>query len=220
MNSVLNEAPLTLTYRPPYFRIDDPKRLLPLIAAFPLATFATSTHDAIALTHLPLLALQEGAGLSLQGHVARANDQWKKPASSAVAIFRIADHYMSPTWYASKARDPRIVPTWDYVAIEARGAVRWIEDRDWLVDLVRRLTDSQEARIGSDWSVDDAPAEYIETQYRAIVGVEMRVTSLIGTFKLNQNHPRENIESIVAALEAQATPQALALLPFVRELLS
>ncbi|HVA27779.1 MAG TPA: FMN-binding negative transcriptional regulator [Candidatus Baltobacteraceae bacterium] len=209
-----------MTYRPPYFRIDDPKRLLPLIAAFPLATLATSANDAIALTHLPLLALQEGDALRLQGHVARANGQWKTPASSAVAIFRIADHYMSPTWYATKARDPHIVPTWDYVAIEARGSVRWIDDRHWLADFVRRLTDSQEARIGSNWSVDDAPAEYLESQYGAIVGVEMRVDSLIGTFKLNQNHPRENIESIIAGLEAQATPQALALLPFVRELLS
>lgn len=208
-----------MTYRPPYFRVDDPSVLLPLIAAYPLATLVTSSSDTIALTHLPLLALQRGDTLRLQGHVARANDHWSSPATAAVATFRIADHYMSPTWYATKTREPRTVPTWDYVAIEARGSIRWIEERDWLADFVRRLTDSQEARVGSNWSVDDAPADYLEKQYAAIVGVEMHVDSLIGTFKLNQNHPRENIEGIIAGLERVATPQAEALLPFVRELL-
>lgn len=214
-----HEAILTLTYRPPYFRVDDPERLLPLIAAYPLATLATSANDAIALTHLPMLALHHGDRLRLQGHIARANGQWRTPATHGTAIFRVADHYMSPTWYATKARDPRTVPTWDYVAIEARGAVRWIEDRDWLAAFVRRLTDAQEARIGAGWSVDDAPADYLETQYRAIVGVELDVESIIGTFKLHQNHPPENIASVIVGLEALDTPQAQALLPFVRELL-
>ena len=203
-----------MTYRPPYFRIDDREHLLALIADYPLATLATSSADTILLTHLPLLSLQQGDTLLLQGHVARANPHWKEPASSAVAAFRIADHYISPTWYPTKAQDPRTVPTWDYVAIEARGSIRWIEDRDWLAAFVRRLAASQEARIGSDWSVDDAPADYLETQYAAIVGVEMRVEILTGTFKLNQNHPRENIEGIIAGLRHRATPQAEALLPF------
>lgn len=209
-----------MTYRPPYFRVDDPERLLPLVAAYPLATLVTTTNDTIALTHLPLLSFQVDGALYLQGHVARKNDQWQGPAAAAAAaIFRIADHYMSPTWYATKAQNPRTVPTWDYVAIEARGPVRWIEDRDWLAAFVRRLTDSQEARVGRDWSVDDAPNDYLESQYAAIVGLEMRVESMIGTFKLNQNHPPENIRSIIEGLEAQGTPQAQALLPFMRDLL-
>ncbi len=192
---------------------------MPLIAAHPLATLATTSNDAIEVTHLPLLALQQDDGLRLRGHVARANDHWRTPASSAVAIFRIADHYMSPMWYATKAREPRVVPTWDYVAIEARGPVRWIDDRDWLAAFVRRLTETQEARVGAGWSVDDAPPDYLEKQYAAIVGVEMRVESLIGRFKLNQNHPKENIPSIIAGLEALDTPEAQELLPFMRELL-
>jgi transcriptional regulator len=199
--------------------VDDREQLLRVIASYPLAMLATTADDTISLTYLPLLAIQQGDKLLLQGHVARANDQWRTPSKSAVATFRAADHYMSPTWYATKAQDPRTVPTWDYVAVEARGHVRWIEDRAWLAAFVRRLTDSQEARIGSHWSVDDAPADYLETQYAAIVGVEMRVDAFFGTFKLHQNHPHENIESVIAGLERLATPQADALLPFIRDIL-
>ena len=207
-----------MTYRPRQFRIDDPKTLLPLIAAHPLATLATASAGTIALTHLPLLALQSEGRSSLQGHVARANDHWQTGATHGVATFHVADHYISPAWYATKRHEPRTVPTWDYVAIEARGPIAWIEDREWLAAFVRRLTESQESRIGSTWSIDDAPAEYLETQYAAIVGVEMRVESLIGTFKLNQHHPHENIEGIIAGLEALDTTAARAILPFFRSI--
>jgi transcriptional regulator len=204
-----------MTYRPPYFRLDDRARLLELIEAHPLATFITAHDGDLSLTYAPLLARVENDQLFLEGHIARANDQWKHRPSAAVAAFRIAGHYISPTWYPSKRVNPRTVPTWDYVAIEARGAVRFIEDREWLYAFVRRLTDSQEPRVNGTWSIDDAPADYIESQLRAIVGIEMQVDSLIGTFKLNQNHPEENLQSVAAALRELATPEATALASFI-----
>lgn len=206
-----------MTYRPPYFRMDDRAALLQLIAAHPLATFVTAHDGDISLTYLPMLARVEDDALLLEGHVARANDQWKHEPSAAVAAFRIASHYISPTWYPSKRTNPRTVPTYDYVAIEARGPVRFIHEPTWLAAFTRRLTESQEPRVNGTWSVDDAPADYLEAQVKAIVGVEMRVETLIGTFKLNQNHPRENIESVVASLEALGTADASALASFMKD---
>ncbi len=206
-----------MTYRPPYFRVDDREALLRLIEAYPLAMLVT-THDSdISLTYLPLLARADGDVLLFEGHVARANDQWKYAPTAAVAAFRIAQHYISPTWYPSKVTNPRTVPTYDYVAIEARGPVRFIHDAPWLHAFTRRLTEVQEARVNGTWSVDDAPADYLESQVKAIVGVEMRVEMLTGTFKLNQNHPRENIENVIASLEALGTPDASVLASFMRE---
>ena len=111
--------------------------------------------------------------------------------------------------------DPRVVPTYDYVAVEARGVVRFIEDRDWLHAFVTRLTDDQESRIGSDWATSDAPADYMEGQLRGIVGVELRVESLTGLFKLNRNHPEENIEGVIAGLDRLGTPSATLLEEFM-----
>jgi transcriptional regulator len=204
-----------MTYRPPHTRHDDRAQLLALMAASPLATLITVEGGEPAITHLPLLAREEAPGaLVLDGHIARANRQWRGGDGRAVALFRIADHYISPTWYATKRTDPRVVPTYDYVAIEARGNLRFIHDLDWLRAFVRRLTDTHEARAGAHWSIDDAPADYLQSELEAIVGVELRVESLIGTFKLNRNHPQENIAGVLAGLEKLATPDAEKLAAF------
>ncbi len=196
--------------------MDDRATLLQLIAEHPLVTLITSHAGTITLTYLPMLARVIDDTLLLEGHIARANDQWKHEPSDSVAAFRIAGHYISPTWYPTKQTNPRTVPTYDYVAIEARGPVRFIHDERWLRAFVRRLTESQEPRVGGTWSVDDAPADYFTSQIKAIVGVEMQVETLIGTFKLNQNHPRENIENVVASLEALGTRDALTLAEYMR----
>ena len=200
--------------------MDDRAALLQLIGEHPLATLITSHDGVISLTHLPLLARIVDDSVVLEGHIARANDQWKFSPSDSVAAFRIVGHYISPTWYPSKRTNPRTVPTYDYVAIEARGPVRFIHEEEWLRAFVRRLTESQESRVGGTWSVDDAPADYLDSQIKAIVGMEMRVEMLTGTFKLNQNHPHENIENVIASLEALGSPDATVLADFMRSSLS
>ena len=197
--------------------MDDRATLLSLIASHPLAALITPDADDIALTYIPLLARFESDKLLLEGHIARANDQWKHGAIRGVAAFQLAGHYISPTWYPSKQMDPRTVPTYDYVAIEARGPIRFVHDEEWLHSFVRRLSESQEPRVGGTWSVDDAPADYIASQINAIVGVELTVDSLIGTFKLNQNHPEENVASVVASLAALDTMEATTLARFMNE---
>jgi transcriptional regulator len=94
--------------------------------------------------------------------------------------------------------------------------VRFIHDAQWLRDFVSRLTNSQEARVGANWTIDEAPADYIESQLKAIVGVQLRVESLTGLFKLNRNHPAENIATAIAGLEALGTPGAAAIAAYMR----
>ncbi len=206
----------TMTYRPPRFRVDDRDALVPLMRAHTLATLVTSGEGGLQLTHLPLHVEVVGTTLWLRGHIARANPQWRTPPNEAVAIYRVADHYMSPTWYASKRADPRTVPTFDYVAIEARGPVEFIHEPARIEAIVRTLTTEHEAQVGGTWAVDDAPRAYIDIELQAIVGVEMRVETLLGTFKLHQNHPPENIESVVGALNDLGTDAARAIAAFVR----
>lgn len=205
-----------MTYRPPHVREDDPAVLLPLIERHPLAALVTVDDGVPAVTYAPMLMRTDADGTRyLEAHIARANDQWKPGDGPGVALFRVAQHYISPSWYATKKIDGKVVPTYDYVSIEARGTVRFIHDRDWLEGFVRRLTDDQEARIDSHWSIDDAPHDYMESQLKAIVGVQMRVESLLGLFKLNRHHPQANIEGIRAGLERLDTLDARTIEPFI-----
>jgi transcriptional regulator len=205
-----------MTYRPPHVRADDRAPLLALIAAHPLATFITVMDGEPATTYLPMLAREKNGMVILEGHIARANNQWRGGDGRAAALFRVADHYISPTWYATKRINGRVVPTFDYIAVEARGNVRFIEDAVWLREFVARLTIAEEAKVGADWTIEMAPEDYIESQLKAIVGLQMQVDTLTGLLKLNRHHPAENVAGVIAGLEKLGSPDAMAIAAYMR----
>jgi transcriptional regulator len=150
----------------------------------------------------------------LLGHVAIANPQWQTAAADALglAIVRGPQAYISPAWYESKKRHGRVVPTWNYEAVHFSGPVTFHRDSEWLRDLVTRLTRRHEGGREHPWAVTDAPPEYIDGQLRAIVGMEMVITSIEAKQKLSQNRSELDREGVVAGLrgEAGSGPQAVA----------
>jgi transcriptional regulator len=171
-------------YIPDHFREDRPEVLRDAVRRIGFATLVTSDLDA---NHLPML-LQDGDGRHvLRGHVARANPVWKKADGSALAIFLGPHAYVSPNWYPSKAETGKAVPTWNYITIHARGSIRWIQDADWLRAHVGQLSATHEAGREVPWMISDAPAGYIDTMLRGIVGFELAIETLEGKWKLSQN---------------------------------
>ena len=167
-------------HNPDPFREDRPQVLHAAMRAIGFATLVTAGPEA---NHLPML-LRDGV---LCGHVARANPVWKAGEGPGLAIFLGPHAYVSPNWYPSKAETGKAVPTWNYIAVHARGAVRWIQDADWLKAHVRALSDAHESRRPGPWAVSDAPAGYIDGLARAIVGFELAIETLQGKYKLSQN---------------------------------
>ena len=179
-----------------------------LLARHGAADLITLTDDGLLATMLPF-AYDPSAGEhgTLYGHVARNNDQWRKPArGESLAIVRGPDAYVSPSWYAAKAEHGRVVPTWNYVTAHVYGRLLVHDDPRWVEDVVRRLTTKHEAnRVAAPgqppaWSVDDAPRQFIEGQLRAIVGLELQITRIEAKAKLSQNRPVGDIAGIVAGL--------------------
>ncbi len=169
----------------------------------------TATDDGLLATLMPMLWDEPGSrpGLgpwgALVGHVARNNAQWRTPAiGDAMVIVRGPDAYISPRWYAAKREHGRVVPTWNYVLVQAHGRLVVHDDVEWLETNVRRLTDAHEADAGQPWSVDDAPRRYIDGQLRAIVGIEVLLDRVVGKWKLGQNRSDEDIGGAIAGLEA------------------
>jgi transcriptional regulator len=169
----------------------------------------TATDDGLLATLMPMLWDEPGSrpGLgpwgALVGHVARPNAQWRTPAiGDAMVIVRGPDAYISPRWYAAKREHGRVVPTWNYVTVQAHGRLVVHDDVEWLETNVRRLTDAHEADAGEPWSVDDAPRTYIEGQLRAIVGVEVLLERVVGKWKLGQNRSDEDMGGAIEGLEA------------------
>jgi len=144
----------------------------------------------------------------LLGHIAIANPQWKTaaPGAEALAIVRGPQAYISPNWYESKARHGRVVPTWNYETVHLAGAIAFHHDAEWLRELVTRLTRLHEGHRERPWAVTDAPPEYIDGQLRAIVGVELTITSIQAKQKLSQNRSELDREGVVDGLRAEPGP--------------
>jgi transcriptional regulator len=136
------------------------------------------------------------------GHLSRANPQWRDldPTTEALVVFRPADAYVSPSFYASKREHGRVVPTWNYLAVHAWGPVLVHHDRTWKESLVRKLTDEHEGNRRVPWSVDDAPADFVQKMMGAIVGIEIPIVRLQTKLKLSQNRPTADIAGVIAGL--------------------
>ncbi len=144
----------------------------------------------------------------LLGHIAIANDQWKTAMAGAegLAIVHGPQAYISPSWYESKARHGRVVPTWNYEAVHLSGPVFFHQDTEWKRAFVTRLTRLHEGRREHPWAVSDAPPDYIEGQLRAIVGVELIVTRVAAKQKLSQNRSELDRQGVVDGLRAEPGP--------------
>ena len=147
----------------------------------------------------------------LMAHVARANAVWQSAgASEALVVFQGPAGYITPAWYPSKQAHGKAVPTWNYVVVHAYGAVRLIEDRQWLRAHVSTLTNTHEADRVPAWKITDAPADYIDRMLEAIVGVEITITRLIGKWKVSQNRTAADRAGVVSGLQDERGDIAMA----------
>jgi transcriptional regulator len=178
-----------------------------LIRAQPFATLVGHTRQGLDAVHVPMvLDDTRGPHGVLQGHVARANPLWRALGGGAevLAVFHGPHHYVSPNWYPAKLEHGKVVPTWNYVVVHARGPIEWIHEPDWLRGLLGQLTRAHEQGRPDPWSIDDAPADYVERLLRGIVGFEIPVTAMTGAWKLSQNWNATNRAGVIAGLGAEA----------------
>ncbi len=117
-------------------------------------------------------------------------------------MFMGADSYISPAWYETKRETGKVVPTWNYITIHAYGPVTFFEDATELLDVVTRLTTRHEGGREAPWAVSDAPAPFIQSQLKGIVGFRMPITRLQGKWKMSQNRNPADRTGVVAGLAA------------------
>jgi len=199
-------------YIPAHFKPDD-AAVLELLSQQGAADLVTVTEHGLLATMLPLLfdapGSRPGVGDhgSLVGHVARNNQQWREAAiGQSLVIVRGPDAYITPSWYATKREHGRVVPTWNYITAHVYGQLVIHDDVEWLEALVRRLTVRHEAARAKQWSVDDAPPDYLAGQLRAIVGVELLIDRIEAKAKLSQNRSAADIAGVISGLDESSQP--------------
>jgi transcriptional regulator len=138
----------------------------------------------------------------LRGHVARANPIWfnTDKNTEVLAIFQAENAYISPSWYATKQQSGKVVPTWNYAVVHAYGALLVIEDAEWIRHQLEQMTMQHEASFPKPWSLSDAPQDFTEKFIGQIIGIEIGITRLLGKWKVSQNQPEENQDSVIQGL--------------------
>lgn len=202
-------------YLPAHFAESRPQVLRDFIAAHPLGLLVTQSRaGGIDANSVPFFldASDDGTPGVLRAHVARANPVWTSARDDvdALVVFQGPHGYVSPAWYPSKAEHGKVVPTWNYVMVQARGRLRAIDDKAWLRAFVTRLTERHEGGRPAPWAVADAPADYIETMLGAIVGIEIALGSLVGKWKVSQNRAAADRAGVAEGLLRERDDTALA----------
>jgi transcriptional regulator len=166
-------------------------------------------------SQIPFLLARRDGRLLLQGHIARPNPQAADLDGGAevLAIFPGPHAYISPGWYEAGPA----VPTWNYASVHAYGTARAIRERDWLRDMLDRLSQRHEAREAAPWRMRDLPQSYLEAMLRGIVGIEIAVSRLEGKFKLSQNRPEADRPRIIAALGGRRDENSREIAALMRE---
>jgi len=206
-------------YLPTHFEETRAEVLHAALRAHPLGLLITQGDGGLAANPIPfMLDVAEDGSRVLRGHVARANPLWREARGDvdSLVVFQGPQGYVSPGWYASKAETGKVVPTWNYVMVQARGPLRVKDDAAWLHALVTRLTERHEAPQAAPWAVSDAPSDYITTMLRAIVGIEIPLSSLTGKWKVSQNRNAADREGVARGLSDLGTADTTAMAKLVK----
>ena len=95
---------------------------------------------------------------------------FEKSPDVLISVLQGHDHYITPSWYETKRETGKVVPTWNYTMVQAKGRAKVMDDA-WLAQQIEELTRALEQRREAPWAVGDAPADFIAMQRRAIVGL-------------------------------------------------
>lgn len=204
-------------YTPAHFAETDLAALDALVARDPFVSLVTVAGGAPQVSHLPVLYRRDGERVTLRGHWSRANPQARHDGD-ALVIVHGAHAYISPGWYADKASAAR-VPTWNYAVAHLHGRLATTTDETALAAIVADLSQREEGAVGSDWRYEHE-VDALRRQLRGIVGFELAVERIELKFKLNQNHPPENVRRAADGLDRVGTPAAREIAALMRDRLA
>lgn len=199
-------------YLPALFAEANPEVLTAFLRQHPLAFLITQGPEGPEASPVPLLydptPTAEAPAGTLLGHLARANPQWRRHQTGVpvLALFQGENAYVSPTAYPSKQEHGKVVPTWNYQVVEARGSLHVADDPETLRGLLTRLTHQQEAAAPHPWQLSDAPADYLQSMLKAVVGAEIRLQTLTGKWKMSQNRSPADRAGVAAHLAQSPDP--------------
>ena len=193
-------------YQPPHFREDRRDVQHALIKAHSLGLLITAGPEGLQANYIPfLIDAQASDNGTLRAHLARANPQLRELAAveECLVVFQGPQAYVSPSLYPSKRETGKVVPTWNYITVQAWGRPRVMDDANWIRGQIDDLTRHKEADRAAPWNVADAPDTFLTSQIKAIVGLEIPILRIEGKWKVSQNRVATDAAGVAAGLRGE-----------------
>lgn len=207
-------------YEPRHFKIEDREELFAILRAHPLGLLISGGASGLMANPIPFTLAKGSDGEDvLRAHLARPNPQWQELAEGGevLIVFQGTDHYVTPSWYATKRETGKVVPTWNYVHVQVRGRASVHDDPAFVGAQIAAITEQHEGARAEPWAVSDAPEPYIAAQMRGIVGIEISIEAISGKFKLSQNRQAPDFQGVTSGLAAEEDAAGPAMAALIRE---
>jgi transcriptional regulator len=165
-----------------------------MLAFLAETAFCTICAEGPVVAHAPVVVAGPDR---IRFHLSRGNRAAALDGKRAILSCLGPDAYISPDWYGT----PDQVPTWNYLAVEAEGLLRRL-DEDELADLLDALSAAHEARLApkAAWTRAKMAPGRFEAMLKAIIGYELGIEALRGTRKLGQTKPPAELRAAAEAL--------------------
>jgi transcriptional regulator len=202
-------------YTPKKFAQSDPAQLLGFIRDNHFGLLLTFTNEhGFRGSHLPFLIEESAGRYKAFAHMAEANPQWPELAGhpQVMIVFTGPHAYVSPNWYTKDG----YVPTWNYTAAHAYGRASVVTDPERCTALTEQMVRAHERGEGA-WTAARLDAERFASLQRRIVHIEVDIERIEGKFKLSQDKPEPERRAVIAGLEADGSPSALAVAELMRK---
>jgi len=194
-------------YTPSSFRVSDHLTISRFIKAHNFGVLFSHHGETPEATHLPFMVETHGNNIKkLIAHFAKANKQWRRidESKEVLVVFQGPHAYITPSWYEQR----ETVPTWNYAAVHVRGKAKIIHQKDRLRQMVEELTHFHEQQVDSDWDLQEA-ASIMETELKAITGIEISVKEIEAKFKFNQNRSEQDQRCVIDHLRKHQGDKSL-----------
>jgi len=179
----------------------DARDVRDLIAEFPLAWLCAATGRADLPTQLPLLGEYDGDGVltHLLGHIPRRHPlvpAWQADARTLV-LFQGPQAYISP----EQAGVLDWAPTWNFAQLSIEGETALLPEETGAA--LTALVDAMESGRSDPWDISALGPRYDALAQR-VIAFRVRITRLVGRFKLGQDERPEVREAIIGSLGESA----------------
>ena len=190
-------------YNYPHYKEPENAKIIDFMRNHPFITLiGCDKNGRIEATQIPVLIEENSDKLFIRGHIARKSDHHYafEENPNVLALFTGAHTYVSGTWYTG---NPHQASTWNYIAIHARGQIKFLDEGN-LVELLKRLSlHFENDNAQSSTIYDNLPVDYKEKMIKAIVAFDIEVTELENVHKLSQNRDEKSYDNIVKELKQQ-----------------